>query len=270
MWRSSRGWLPLRASPLPACDGTLLRHVAGMREVRVVVTSDWHLDKSTAGVDRFDDIAEAVTDIVDYAIKTNRDDSRTAFVFAGDLTNPDTDKVWRAVQFACRQAELLAAGCVPSVWIPGNHDVCEDGKNSHTLMPIDNGNPLIHVVAKPGPVVLWNRVVLLCLPYVPRSHAYTPSAWIRCCDPDMVVSHLMLEGIAPGSETKDMPRGRDVFLPVDELREVWPDAYLVNGHYHEAQLYRGVHVPGAVARLTRGEAGNSPRFLEFTLKVRNA
>lgn len=82
-------------------------------------------------------------------------------------------------------------------------------------------------------------------------------------NPQLIVGHLMIEGIAVGSETRDMPRGRDVFLPIDSLRDHFPDAKIVNGHYHDGQMYKGVHIPGALARFTVGEAQNTPRFLEF-------
>jgi hypothetical protein len=77
----------------------------------------------------------------------------------------------------------------------------------------------------------------------------------------IVIGHLMLEGIAPGSETTDMARGRDVFLPVAALRAAFPDCVICNGHYHTAQTYKTVHIPGSLIRLTKGEIGNVPGYL---------
>jgi hypothetical protein len=238
-----------------------------MTDFRVIVTSDWHLDKLTLGVSRFEDIVAAANEVVDYAIQSNRHDSRSVFVFAGDLCNPDTPRCWRAVREATRMRARLVEGCVPSVWLTGNHDITEDGYGSHTLMALDDGHPLVHVVGRPMRLTLWGRLHLMCLPYVPASHGqYDPVKWLETeppVDVALVVGHLMLEGIAVGSETKDMARGRDVFLPIDTIRRLYPNAKVVNGHYHEAQIYRGVYVPGALGRLTKGEVHNDPRFLEF-------
>ncbi len=82
---------------------------------------------------------------------------------------------------------------------------------------------------------------------------------------DAVFGHLMLEGIGPGSETRDMPRGRNVFWPTEVIAECWPKALLVGGHYHVAQVFSRVNVVGSLARLTRGEVGSTPQFLEIGL-----
>jgi len=247
--------------------------------IRAIVSSDWHLDAVTAGEERYGDVAQAVRMVAMYAIESNRPESRSLFVFAGDLTNPDPPRCWRAVQFAVQIARRLEYAGVPSIWLTGNHDVLEDGYGSHSLMPIDGAVGGVYgvrtvVVAEPGivyPFADGNQmgVPILCFPYVPRSHAYVPkdvvSKWAEAVTPALVVGHLMLEGISVGSETKDFARGRDVFLPIQELRQKWPDVPIVNGHYHAGQLYRGIHIPGAVARLTLGEAHNTPRFLEIEL-----
>ncbi len=78
---------------------------------------------------------------------------------------------------------------------------------------------------------------------------------------EVVLGHLMVEGIGPGSETMDMARGRDVFLPVEEIRKAWPEAVIVNGHYHEAREFNGVHFPGSLARLTRSDIAHQPGYL---------
>jgi DNA repair exonuclease SbcCD nuclease subunit len=121
-----------------------------MTAFRVIVTSDWHLDKLTLGVSRFADIVDAANEVVDYAVQSNRHESRSVFVFAGDLCNPDTPRCWAAVRAATRMRAKLIEGCVPSVWLTGNHDVMEDGNGSHTLMALDDGHPLVHVVDGPS------------------------------------------------------------------------------------------------------------------------
>jgi len=63
-----------------------------------------------------------------------------------------------------------------------------------------------------------------------------------------------------------MPRGRDVFWPLDALREVCPDALLVGGHHHRRQIYRGVQVVGALAGpLVFGEEDLRPGYLVLEL-----
>jgi hypothetical protein len=38
-------------------------------------------------------------------------------------------------------------------------------------------------------------------------------------------------------------------------------ARLFNGHYHRRQTFRGITIPGALERLTRGEIEHEPGFL---------
>jgi len=240
--------------------------------IRAIVSSDWHADAVTAGEERYGDVANAARMIAAYAISSNRLASRSLFVFAGDLSNPDPPRCWRASKLATQIARLLDAAGVPSIWLTGNHDVLEDGYGSHTLMPLDAGgvSSWTRVVAEPTTLHPYDGCCVLCFPYVPRSHGYDPEAVVRdwpaiVAPPALIVGHLMIEGISVGSETKDFARGRDVFLPIDALAKKWPGVPIVNGHYHAGQLYRGVHIPGSLARLTLGEAHNSPRFLEIDL-----
>jgi hypothetical protein len=75
---------------------------------------------------------------------------------------------------------------------------------------------------------------------------------------------LTVPGIEPGSETREMPRGREVRYPVEAIRERWGDrAVMLNGHYHRAyhRAESPVVVPGSLERLTRGEARNEPGCL---------
>jgi DNA repair exonuclease SbcCD nuclease subunit len=235
------------------------------------VTADWHADAVTAGEERYADVEQAARVPMSYAIASDCPESRSLFVFAGDLTNPDPPRCWRAVRMAMRIAEELESHGIPTLWLTGNHDVLEDGVGSHSLMPLDVGarlNRLREVVAEPGYVTMLG-VPILCLPYVARSHAYDPVEFVmntsRALTPALIVGHLMIKGIGPGSETKDFARGRDIFLPLDEIQRLWLDVPIVNGHYHAAQMFRRVHIPGSVARFTLGEAHNSTRFLEIDL-----
>ncbi len=237
------------------------------RKFRAIVSSDWHADAVMLGVERYPEIETAVLEVVRYTIGT--DDGNTVFVFGGDLANPDNPRTLRAIRLATRVAYLLSTHDIPSIWITGNHDVMEDGLNSHTLLPLVMGNSNVIVADSPGVYCPLAGLKVMCLPYCPRSHPYSPETYIRetsnGVSPQLIVSHLMLDGIAVGSETKDFPRGRDVFLPTHMIAQKFPGSVMINGHYHEGQQYRGVTMPGSLARLTVGEAANTPRFLEIAL-----
>jgi len=250
--------------------------------VKVVVVSDLHPDASTAGFPRFEDVAVALNYVVKQSIEVIKPD---AFVFAGDLitNDPTLDLMIRCQVLAQESARKLGGAGMSSFWVAGNHDIFEDGLGTTALdvLACVSGAtvikrpcilPLLNVIAtvtNPRP----RPDLGLFFPFAPLSHNYTPieaahSAVLAFgahgADPNrvkLVVSHLMLEGIGPGSETQDMPRGRDVFLPIDELREMFPKAIFVQGHYHRQQVYRGVHVVGSLVRLTRGEIDNTPSFL---------
>jgi hypothetical protein len=107
----------------------------------------------------------------------------------------------------------------------------------------------------------------VALPFAPRSHAYDPGEFVRSapCPSSqrvLVLGHLNLEGIEPGSETTDLPRGREVLFPLEACGEVYGGrALLLNGHYHRRQSYKGVQIPGSLERLTFGEAANAPGYL---------
>jgi hypothetical protein len=74
-----------------------------------------------------------------------------------------------------------------------------------------------------------------------------------------------VEGIASGSETEEMPRGRDVFWPIEAIKKVAPKALQLNGHYHTRQVFKGIHHCGSLARLTHAEEGNTPAFSVYDL-----
>lgn len=236
-------------------------------EVKIVFVSDLHLDATTDGFVRFDDVKAALRVAVDRA-KEEAD----AFIFLGDLCDPDRDRAPRCVEHVAALAEELARAGLWSRWLVGNHDVIEDGSGTSTLEPIR-----AHESA--GKVVLWDKpsvtywsesLAIVALPFTPRVTTYDPEAFVREIGPlagrvVLICSHLQVEGIEPGGETIDMPRGRDVFLPTNAIREVWGDRALVlQGHFHRGEDLEldgvRIHVVGALARLTHGEERNSPTF----------
>lgn len=236
--------------------------------MKVVFSTDWHGDWTTLGEPRFDEIADAARLTVRAAIVMKA----AAYIFAGDLAETEGPGMLRTLELAVGLAGALWKEGIPSYWLTGNHDVIEDGRSTSNLTPLRDvpgatliDSPELRLIAL-NPFE-GRSLIAAFLPFVPRTHSYDPAAFVRDNvepgdpRPDLVVGHLMLEGIGPGSETRDMPRGRDVFWPLKEIQEHWPKALKVGGHYHERQVYRGVHIPGSLARLTKTEIPNIPSYL---------
>jgi exonuclease SbcD len=250
--------------------------------MKILLTSDWHADARTLGHARFDDVDRAVRQTVDAAIKQKVD----AYCFLGDLCDPDSgSSVFRSVELAISTAVALSREGILNVWLAGNHDVIEDGSGDTTLSPL---RPLVSAYAgltylfeRPGTVLagqgLDKRAVFIrALPYTATSHGYDPTEHVgRSTKVDarmtantylIVLAHLAVEGVQPGEETKEMPRGRDVTFPRVSFPEEDSTTHLFNGHYHRQQThgmpgYRPVHIPGAPARFTFGEQDNEPGYL---------
>lgn len=219
-----------------------------------LVFSDLHLDARTCGMPRFIDLDVVLNKLVE-AAHFNKVDR---VVFLGDLCDPGAGAhrcVARAIEFAD------ALPC-QSVWLTGNHDVVEDGNGASVLEPMKAAGYTVIDQVIQNDMGIW-------LPYVPRSRNYNPGdaierlkaaaamGWSPCA----VWGHLNLEGIAAGSETDSMPRGRDVFWPLDTLDRLLPGVPLFGGHYHQAQEFKGVRIIGAPARFTFGEEASEPRFM---------
>jgi len=239
--------------------------------VKLIVASDFHLDASTAGMPRYDDVTKACDEIVQTAVKVEAN----MFLFLGDLTDPDSVRSHRAVAYGIGLALRLAPFGIASRWLVGNHDVIEDGSGDSTLMAITvvgagMYDEFCRVYASPTSEWIADDILLVALPFTARSHPYDPSDFVSKVDFDdgnragnrvVVIGHLNLEGIGPGSEVTDMPRGRDVFFPVDAVQKRWPGALMLNGHIHKRQRFNGVYIPGAPCRFTFGEEHNSPSYI---------
>lgn len=237
--------------------------------MKIVVASDFHLDHTTHGVPRFWEIVDAFEATVDRAIE----EEAAAYVFAGDLCDPDSGAcVFRCVDAVERGATRLADRGIVSIWVAGNHDVIEDGTGCTTLTPMraladsKRYGDHVFVAEVPSRVVVANQMNVIALPFTATSYAYDveerlrelTSATVR--ERTVVVAHLNVPGVVPGEETTDMPRGREVWLPVDLAKE--RAKVVINGHYHrQHRTDSGVWIPGSLARLTFGEEGNRPGFL---------
>jgi hypothetical protein len=230
----------------------------------VVAISDVHGDVSTAGVDRFEDIVEVGDRSVQHAI----DIGATAHVFVGDLADPHTVRSHRSVAKLAEWRRRLHLKGILSIAIAGNHDVIEDGSGV-TVLDVLKHDGCGPVATQPCTFPVGPDCYALALPFCASSHNYDPEAIVRKLHEngtkiDIVFGHLNLRGIKVGSETTDFPRGRDVFWPTEVLRELYPDALLVGGHYHTPQVFDGVHIVGSAVCLRFGdEAGNHTGFSVF-------
>ena len=244
--------------------------------MKIVISSDWHLDAVTSGIPRFDEVARAVQQTVEAAKRERAD----LYLFLGDLCDPDASRAPRCVAYAIQVAAELARAGIPSRWLVGNHDVIEDGSATSTLSPLAAASHSIPMAVPMSlspktdrPVLVYERpmweslcgIRLLALPFVPRAAAYDPWDFIDPWQeetPDLIIGHLNVPGVIPGSESDEYARGRDSWFPVEKIRQRWPKVVLLNGHYHSPSIAPGdVLIPGSLARLTHGEAHNDPGYL---------
>ena len=234
--------------------------------MKIVVSSDWHLDHVSHGVPRLPEIGAAAFEVVDYAIAQKAD----AFLFLGDLCDPDSgSSVFRCVSVALEVARRLSKAGIDSHWIAGNHDVIEDGSGDTTLRPLMGCADGVSVYERPGRANLVPRsgavFQLIALPFTATGFGYDPALEVRRFRTDkaenmIVAAHLAVPGVEPGEETTELPRGREVVLPVAEIRPYAKT--ILNGHYHRQQRSPdGVWIPGSLARLTFCEERNHPGFL---------
>lgn len=232
--------------------------------MRMVASSDWHLDQSTAGVDRYEDICRAIDQSVDAAIELKAD----AYLMCGDLTDPNTVRSHRAVAKAIQVQRRVAEHGIAPIFIAGNHDVIEDGSGMTTMSALaENSGSFGHVFQSPSLVTRGDHTII-ALPFTATSHDYDPDEFIRSCAKDalpgypvIIPGHLNLEGISAGSETTDMPRGRNVYWPLEAIEECFPNATVIGGHYHTPQVYKGVHIIGSMVRLRFDERDNTPGYI---------
>jgi len=241
--------------------------------MKIMVTTDWHLDAITDGVARWDE----VEGLVDYSVKVAKEESVAVYIFNGDLCDPDG---WNSVRAQAKiiqvGLELHAAG-IAFIALAGNHDVVEDGLGTTTLSPLAAADLAEKVFEQPGEVVIANPnparpdLHVVGLPFTPSSHKYDPEKAIkrmsntRKGEATLVLSHLNIKGIAAGSETKDFARGREVYLPIEAVRRKWPAATIVSGHYHTSQEFNSVHVVGSLARLRHDEEAHDPSLFILDL-----
>ena len=241
--------------------------------MKIVVSSDWHADATTSGLDRFEDVEWLVWDHVYATAVRERAD---LFLFLGDLCDPDNRRSHRAVALAHEVASALqSVASIPSRWLVGNHDVVEDGSGTSTLSALAAASRGRGEARRRwGPEVYEDPQVeqfrylpIVALPYPSRARAYDPAAFVESLSlpsdgPLLFVGHLSIAGIHPGSESGELARGREVFWPVDVIRRRFGDrAVCLGGHYHRAQTFAGVRIVGSLERLRFDEEDHEPGFL---------
>jgi DNA repair exonuclease SbcCD nuclease subunit len=237
--------------------------------MKIVQSSDWHLDTNTAGFRRYDDVSNAVRATVEAAIDLNAE----YYLFTGDAHDPDGGgDTYMYSRFIMQTAIYLADAGIKSIWLPGNHCVCENGNGLTVLSPLrslvesQKYERFITLAEDPGYISLGGKALLCALPFTSFDRPYDPAEVVRNIPagklPVIVAGHLMIEGIEIGSETSDFPRGRDIFFPqqaCDDLAK-GREVMRVQGHYHKKQCFEGIYIPGSVARLTFGEEEHSPGY----------
>jgi DNA repair exonuclease SbcCD nuclease subunit len=243
--------------------------------MKIVVTSDWHLDALTDGVQRADEISN----LVDQSVKIAIEEAASLYVFCGDLCNPDGWNAIRAMAKSIDVALELSSNGIPSIWVAGNHDVSEDGLGTTTLTPLASADVALHVFEQPGELTFdgtnsnSGSFHVVGLPFTPSSHKYDPEKTVKKMtmakmgEPTLVLGHLNLKGISAGSETKELARGREVYWPVEIIKKKWPGCIIVGGHYHYAQVFEGVNIVGSLARIRHDEEDHNPSVMLLDLEV---
>jgi DNA repair exonuclease SbcCD nuclease subunit len=236
--------------------------------MKILFTGDWHLDRNTAGYDRYDDISSKIDETVAKATELDID----LYVFLGDLANPNSVRSHRAVTKAIEVARKLSLQKRPiqSMWIVGNHDIIEDGLGFGVLSPIAAAGFSVFSY----PVVIEEfKIPIVVLPYPSTTHFYEPAEFVARystravynSDSVLVVGHLSMQGAAMGSESTELSRGREHAWPIEAIRKRWPSAIMIGGHYHKQQVFNDVSFAGSLERLGFDEEENSPGFL--TLEI---
>lgn len=245
--------------------------------MKLLASSDWHLDANTAGLSRLGELRA----FADHLVEVIREQHVDVFVHTGDLFDPGhlQESSYHA-ELLRIAAELNQAATYGSIWLPGNHDVLDESYPTTTLSPLATvaqywaSGTNKHRIDVPELPALRTRgaVAFLCLPYVSRA-AMATEQYQDCMEIAfeearqyaggrlVVLSHLSLPNMHPGSEA-EMPRGREVDFPVHQVLELRP-AVVLQGHYHTRQVVQvqglEVQVVGAPVRFTFGERNDGAR-----------
>lgn len=259
--------------------------------MRVLVTSDWHLDAVTAGVPRREEVLAFAAKILRVAIDAKPD----LFLHLGDWYTPGS---MRDALYASDISRFIAAmGRVllpraGHVYLAGNHDELDLFDREHpnldpagadpdrrlpvsTLTAVDVWMPVGGRVCEvPTAIALPNDWALLALPHCAPVLGIDYAQAVReraAMDPRakwIVASHLTIPGAMLGSESRELARGRDDLLPIDEIAKLSP-RLIVNGHYHRPQVVPSaagdIVIPGSPVRMTFAERNDPKGYLLIDL-----
>lgn len=238
--------------------------------MRAIITSDWHLDATTHGKPRFQEVHQQICNMLAYG----RNNKATHFFFCGDLCDIGELDVFKCLRYVCDTCNHLSAMGIKSYWINGNHDA----SNGQTVF-----DPLVSAFANNPDHKFFNTVQyredsgidLLFLPY-PTKEVYGFNDSIRKVlsttkkdNPLFCFSHMSVKGMPLGEESYEMAKGATHILPVEELEanamQFKRDVRVFQGHYHRGQVFRKkpihIEVIGAPAKFTYRESTHVPRFL---------
>jgi DNA repair exonuclease SbcCD nuclease subunit len=240
--------------------------------MRMIISSDWHVDAVTAGVRRYDEHFEYVHALE----KITRERDIDLLVLLGDFFDPGSMAVHQCERFLFDAVGRLSA-FTRVVLIAGNHDVVEGSEHPTTVLSAMRqatsygfGDGAVTVVEEPGVYDFAAGVRLVCLPYVSRAlrYLYAESSWgvwtRAVMDPGdelprVVCGHLTVAGADLGSESEEFARGTELDFPVDRVAALNPVA-VFNGHYHKPQTVKlgglDIVIPGSPQRLTFAETGD--------------
>ncbi len=257
--------------------------------MKLVICGDLHLDATTCGVARREEIKRAV---MDGPVKAAVDGHADLFVFMGDLCNPGSRMAVSDVAFPIEVAKSL--GDVPSLWIAGNHDVVMSDDGATTLDALSQCDvlpggmtrrpgaftPVSPVVQTRSPsVLIHQRVRFLALPYSHREQdrAITGAALkeVESGLPLVVLGHCTSIGGArgEGSEEAEFARGRSQPWPALPPGRIRRDVlFAACGHWHdqgEAVSPDGykVHLVGSLVRLCFADSERTRGFTIVELEV---
>ena len=219
--------------------------------MKIAVSSDWHVDTVTAGVEREPELRDHIDAL---ALFGRRHRSQgTGLIVMGDYFDPGTRRDCERAAFLIDAWRMLRDHYDWSVWLAGNHDVVErcsyDAEQnvldfSTVLTPlracVDSGDEWHGrtVVAEQAWAARhmaagesgWADVAVLALPFVaacvrkemgkvaPDSDGNAVELardWLNEHEDRILIiaGHRTIVGIHPGSETTDMPRGGDYPIP---------------------------------------------------------
>jgi len=254
--------------------------------MRILATSDWHLDAVTFGIPRRDEVLRYI-EAVKRAIVAEGVD---IVIVSGDMCDPgsmlgsqcaaDVIEAFVGLALLTKERMLLA--------VAGNHDVVEINYALTTLTPAHrafdtakretvSGTPLSIHIAETPMVVAHRGCVFLMLPYLSRAYVdhgigadellagvIQLAAERRPGEKLVVVGHLTIPGAIIGSESLELSRGRDYDLPIGRLSELTPDV-VINGHYHRPQVVDvgpfEVVIPGSPLAFTTDDEADGKGYV---------